>query len=137
MRHICKKWEPRGDCGIFVRHRKLSNLRFADDVLLMAHSYASILKMLIDLHTSMGEIGLKLHMGNTKVLSNVIDRRGTSKIMRVGPETIQVLPCDADVEYLGQCFSFADTDVTAMQYRIKKGWAAFHLHMSYATVFIR
>ena len=55
------------------------------------------------------------------ILLNVVNRRGPSKIMKVETDRIQVLPCDASLEYLGQ---LADIDMTAMEYRLKNGWAA-------------
>ena len=48
----------------------LSNLRFADDVLLFSSNPKDAAKMIADLQTEAGKFGLKLHMGKTVVLTN-------------------------------------------------------------------
>ena len=48
----------------------LSNLRFADDVILFASSPGDIGKMIDDLSKETGKFGLKIHTGKTVVLSN-------------------------------------------------------------------
>ena len=48
--------------------RTLTNLRFADDVLLVAHSKADIFKMLSDFAANAELYGLKLNFDITKVI---------------------------------------------------------------------
>ena len=45
-------------------------MRFADDVLLLASSKEQLQQMLCDFRRSTEKIGLKIHPGKTKILSN-------------------------------------------------------------------
>ena len=53
----------------------LTNLRFADDVLLIAASRGDVGKMITDLSHEAVKYGLKLHMGKTKILTNCVGWR--------------------------------------------------------------
>ena len=48
----------------------LTNLRFADDVLLIARNKSDVGKMTKDLKVEARVFGLSLHAGKTKVLTN-------------------------------------------------------------------
>ena len=48
----------------------LSNLRFADDVLLIAASLDHLKRMMTDFKRSTEKVGLKIHKNRTKILSN-------------------------------------------------------------------
>jgi hypothetical protein len=61
---IQKRW------GIKVDGDFLNNLRFADDILLIARSRRQIKTMLAELVKSAGRVGLEIHMGKPKILSN-------------------------------------------------------------------
>ena len=75
MRKLKVRWQKKR-YGIQVNMRYLQNLRFADDVLLFGSTRAQIRNMLEDLSIEAGRVGLKLHMGKTKILSNMNPRRG-------------------------------------------------------------
>ena len=60
----------------------MTNLRFADDVLLLAKSKTDIRKMIVDLSTIASEYGLKIHMGKTVIMTNVVSNRPDSKMWR-------------------------------------------------------
>jgi hypothetical protein len=49
----------------------LTNLRFADDVLLFAHTRQDVAKMITNLKDEAAKYGLKLHLGKTKILTNL------------------------------------------------------------------
>ena len=51
-------------------HDCLTNLRFADDVLLFATSKEQLQKMMYEFKESTEKVGLRIHPGKTKVLSN-------------------------------------------------------------------
>ena len=53
----------------------LTNLRFADDVLLLATCRGDVRKMINDLIEAAGTYGLKLHLGKTVVLTNCTANR--------------------------------------------------------------
>ena len=52
----------------------LSNLRFADDVLLRATSSRDVSRMIKDLDSEARKYGVKLHMGKTVIMTNVSAR---------------------------------------------------------------
>ena len=53
----------------------LTNLRFADDVLLFASSLPALTKILDDIHEAALQTGLELHPDKTKILHNLDTRR--------------------------------------------------------------
>ena len=54
---------------IISSHRTLTNLRFADDVILFAQQCSDIAKMLRDLSTHAGNFGLRINFSKTKVMT--------------------------------------------------------------------
>lgn len=65
--------------GIQLGHTnstRLTNLRFADDVLLLAPTLPQLTKQLCDLQQTATPYGLEIHPNKTKILSNVTKRRG-------------------------------------------------------------
>ena len=59
--------------GIYLSnngHDCLTNMRFADDVLLFATSKEQLQKMVRELKRSTEKVGLRIHPGKTKILSN-------------------------------------------------------------------
>eukprot|EP00973_Karenia_brevis_P050698 7042911-Karenia_brevis.AAC.1 len=68
--NIAYKWNSR-KYGVQVGNRFLSNLRFADDILLLASSRTQLCHMLIDLASASDRVGLQLHQGKTKVMTNI------------------------------------------------------------------
>ena len=68
MRKLKSGWRSR-EFGIRVGDDLLNNLRFADDLLLIGSSRAQVKNMLEDLAKAATKVGLKLHMGKTKIMS--------------------------------------------------------------------
>ena len=76
----------------------LQNLRFADDILLVGRTLPQVQGMLQDLAREAAKVGLKLHMGKTKVVGNVRRRWGVSaaRTISVGEEEVEVLEFDGE-----------------------------------------
>ena len=55
---------------------RLTNLRFADDVLLVAQSLSELKQMISDMRQAAQKRGLELHPDKTKILSNCKQRQG-------------------------------------------------------------
>ena len=53
---------------------RLTNLRFADDILLIGRSLHHVRTMLRDLVQDAGKVGLEIHPGKTKILNNGIGK---------------------------------------------------------------
>ena len=78
----------------------LTNLRFADDVMLIATSKEQIRKMLCDFKKE--------------------------KHIEVGEMSIEILTRNESVKYLGQRISFHQQETLEIKSRIRAAWAAFH-----------
>ena len=79
----------------------LSNLRFADDILLFANSSPDLTKMIAHLRDESAKYGLRMHLGKTKILSNIPpDERPES--LKVGATSIEVLKEGVAEKYLGR-----------------------------------
>eukprot|EP00973_Karenia_brevis_P087038 12071198-Karenia_brevis.AAC.1 len=70
MRDVKAKWRSKG-WGINLgsgNSNLLQNLRFADDILLLAPSLYQARCMLLDLKHRAADAGLAIHMGKTNIL---------------------------------------------------------------------
>ena len=101
----------------------LSNLRFADDVLLFASTPTDIAKMINDLSQEAAKYGLKLHMGKTVVLTNRCAGRPAS--VKCGAQTVKVVGEDDTEKYLGHKLSVSDFHRTEFDNRLASAWGAF------------
>ena len=66
--------------GIEFPQGQPTNLRLADDVILVAQQRSDIRKMLIDLRQTASKYGLKIHMGKTKVMTWSALVNGSSQV---------------------------------------------------------
>ena len=123
-----KRWGLRMNTVWPMSH--LTNLRFADDVLLVTNTLPQLTKMLGDLAEEARAVGLELHFGKTKILSNMQVRRGVSAVKQVtvAGRNVEVLEFEDSVPYLGREVSFKDQHDTEIQNRIRKAWAKFWMH---------
>ena len=74
--------------------------------------------MLQDLIVAAKEVGLELHMGKTKVLTN--DEGFTKKVMRIGGATIDVLQTLESTNYLGRRLCLGQLHDTEIDSRLDK-----------------
>ena len=79
---------------------KLTNIRYADDMLLFARNLNELTEMLNFLQEELSKIGLEMHGDKTKILTNELDN--LFSMMDVGGMFIQVLPADKSHKYLGR-----------------------------------
>ena len=101
----------------------LTNLRFADDVLLFGGSRSDIAKMITDLKVEATKYGLVLHTGKTKVLTNTPRRRPS--VLDCGGQSVEVLGEQAAERYLGRQLAVAGYHATELANRVDVGWKAF------------
>ena len=91
--------------GDYAHADVLQNLRFADDILLLANSPPQIRGMLEDLSREAASVGLHLHFGKTKILANTGVRRGVnraSNTVDIAGQKVQVVPLEGSTSYLGR-----------------------------------
>ena len=112
-------------------HNTMTNLRFADDVLLVARSLPQIARMLNDLSAEAHKVGLQLHPDKTKILHNGYQphnkrRQRTPNNIHINDMTIDILPTTDSTKYLGRQFTFSDPHRTELENRISRAWRTFY-----------
>jgi len=108
----------------------ITNLRFADDILLLSTSLPHITAMLTDLSIEAGKIGLQLHPDKTKILHNRIHntlRTNALSQVRANGMDIEILPATGSTKYLGRKLSFTDPHRTELENRISYAWKRFFM----------
>ena len=101
FQEIQGKWRRKG-WGVRLTDGQngfLCNLRFADDVLLIAETEEELQDMRVDVVNESAVVGLELHMGKTKVLRNTSDNAGTE--MLVQGHKVDILPTDSSTMHVG------------------------------------
>ena len=98
----------------------LTNLRFADDVMMIAGSRSDIGKMIKDLKAEAKHFGLTLHAGKTKVLTNSVVKKHFS--IDCDGQAVEVLSGDSAERYLGRKFAVCPYHDTELAHQIDTGW---------------
>ena len=101
----------------------LTNLRFADDVLLFATCRSHMERMMSDIQAEAALHGLQLHPEKTKVLTNA--RQQLRASIHHGPSSIEVLGPSGAVKYLGRKLAIQDCHDDEFNNRIAAAWASF------------
>ena len=109
--------------------RFLTNLRFADDVLLVAQSKSDLVKMLTHFSKQASYYGLKLNYDKTKVLTWNHLSQGHSSII-VGDQAVEILAEDKAEKYLGRKLCMFKCQEAEFNNRLACAWASFHEHKS-------
>ena len=105
----------------------LTNLRFADDVMLFATFKEQIRKMMCDFKKATEKVGLRIHPNKTKILSNQSSiNSDTKKHIEVGEMSIEILTRNESVKYLGQRISLYQQETIEIKSWIRAAWATFH-----------
>ena len=106
------------DKGINIDGEKLSNLRFADDVALTTEEVRDMEHQLITVNEESLKIGLKIHKGKTKLMTNIDT---TDNIQMNGTEIETV----TNYKHLGQTIAMENSTKREVSIRIKAGWSVF------------
>lgn len=70
LEEIFRKLQWSSKCGITVNGRRLTNLRFADDVVLFATSHKQLQQMLRELNEISKSTGLEMNFSKTQLMTN-------------------------------------------------------------------
>jgi hypothetical protein len=106
---------------------RLTNTRYADDILLYAKSLEELEEMLGLLDDELASVGLELHEGKTKIITS--DLSNSISFVEISSKFIEVLGPQKSHKYLGK-YLIADTsrNQVELQHRIQIAWHAFHKH---------
>lgn len=105
--------------GLRVNGRYLNNLRFADDVVLIAKSKEELKYMIEDLREKSIEAGLTINFEKTKLMTNDKDCTGDIKL------DDRVIGWVESFEYLGQTIAFQNGQQKEINKRITMAWKKF------------
>jgi len=120
MEAIFKKL-PLEERGINVDGEKLTDLRFADDVALTTSTVKDMETQLNDLNKQSKKVGLKMHKGKTKYMTNF----KTEETINIEDHEIERVE---EYKYLGQTLKMEDCTSEEVMRRIKSGWSCFGRH---------
>ena len=125
-----QRWQKKKGMGIYLSDQErdcLTNLRFADDVMLFATSREQIRKMMCEFKDATEKVGLRIHPDKTKILSNQSNMNSdTKRYMKIVEMSIEILAKNESVKYLGQRISFHQQETLEIKSRIRAAWATFH-----------
>ena len=130
LKNVIQRWQKKKGMGIYLSDQErdcLTNLRFADDVMLFATSKEQIRKMMCEFKEATEKVGLRIHPDKTKILSNQSTiNSNTKRHIKVGEMSIEILAKNESVKYLGQRISFHQQETLEIKSRIRAAWTTFH-----------
>jgi hypothetical protein len=100
-----------------INGRRLSNLRFADDIVLFPNSSSILERMLEELHERSKAVGLKMNPEKTKYMTK-------SEKAQVRTNGVSIQYC-SEYTCLGQCVSMAGSGAREVRRRIGLAWGKF------------
>ena len=111
----------------FTDHTQLTNLRFADVILLFANTLRQLKTMLKDIKRAAAKVGLEMHPEKTKILSNATKGTGRPKETQVLIDgmDIEIVPYSGSVKYLGRMVGFDRPHDVEIHSRIRNAWKCF------------
>ena len=116
--------------GIYLSDRNhdcLTNLRFADDMILFATSKEQIRKMLCGFKNATEKVGPQDPPRQDEDSQQPEHHQlGLKKHLEVDDMNIEILTRNESVKYLGQRVSFYQQETTEIKCRIRAAWATFH-----------
>ena len=133
LQYLLKKiqrWQKKKGMGIYLSDQErncLTNLRFADDVMLFATSREQIRNVMCEFKKATEKVGFRIHPDKTKFLSNQSNMNlDTKRYIKVGEMIIKILTKNGNEKYLGQRISFHQQETLEIKSRIRTAWATFH-----------
>ena len=125
-----QRWQKKKGMGIYLSDQDrdcLTNLRFADDVMLFATSKEQIQKMMNEFKKATEKVGLRIHPDKPSI------RAQFEKDIEVGEMSIEIFFKNESIKYLGQRISFHQPETLEIKSRIRAAWATFHKYRQEST----
>ena len=111
-------WE---DSGISINGKTLSNLRFADDIAVIANDIEELQRNLQELSVESSKRGLRINWTKTKMMRNAHTNNGRLMVDNHEIQEVQ------SYIYLGQRLSLQEKDMNQeISRRIQAGWLAYN-----------
>ena len=111
---------------------RLTNTRFANDIMIYAKSLPELVRMLDSLTEELARVGLQLNAAKTKILTNDEARShdDTPTFVDTAGGMLDLLPAAAVHRYLGRhiCGQPRTRGDTELNHRIAQAWGKFHQH---------
>ena len=115
---------PEFGVRVSVDGETLTNLRFADDCILLAQSRSDAQKMLRRFMEISAEYGLQVHPSKTKLISWTQWSHGCQHL-QIGTSSFAILSEYESERYLGRKFCLHKCQATELHHRISAAWAKF------------
>ena len=121
--------------GIYIGHGlpRLTNIRYADDMILYAKSLSELESMTEKLVVELRKIGLYLNTKKTKILRcNPSEDDWSLNFTEISGEFVKILDDDESHRYLGKQLSTSPSLRATIEFSNRKraAWASFHKHKS-------
>ena len=130
LKNVIQRWQKKRGMGFYLSDQErdcLTNLRFADDVMLCATSKEQIRNIMCEFKDATEKVGLRIHPDKTKILSNQSTiNSNTKRCIKIGEMSIEILAKNESVKYLGQRISFHQQETLEIKCRIRAAWTTFH-----------
>ena len=130
LKNVIQRWQKKKGMGIYLSDQDrdcLTNLRFADDVMLFATSKEQIRNTLCEFKDATEKVGLRIHPDKTKILSNQSNMNSdTKRDIKNGEMSIEILAKSESMKHLGQRISFHQQETLEIKSRIRAAWTTFH-----------
>jgi len=134
MRACKSKWQSKGwGWAVSPSDCNLTNLRFADDLLLLARSLYQAQEMLSDIITEAERVGLLVHFGKTTILHNSRGQNIRQQHVEVAGNKVKILPSYDAADYLGSKLRLTHRMEVEVNFRMARAWAKFSTFRSELT----
>ena len=114
------RWQKKKGTGICLGDNEsdcVTNLRFADDALQIVTSLEQLQKMMREFKHCTEKVGLKIHPGKTKSLSNESSSR--RREMEIDNIIVEMTTKEESNKYVGQMVTFQQQETIEIKNRIR------------------
>ena len=129
LRDVDTKWQRRKygtPVGEDLSGRKLTHIAFVDDITLVAHSWATLKRMILELRECLAVYGLRLHPSKCKLQCNDFATAKRGDIEIADGFSVHVLPEGQNLKVLGTMLCLETPSTGELRHRIACAWGKFH-----------
>ena len=111
--------------GHYCNATRLTHVAFADDCTLIARSWTSLKRMVLQLLEALWKRGLSLHPTNCKIQTNIDTWESRGDVMLEDGFSVEVLAVGEPLQVLGTALAFQDSTQHEILSRVSAGWRSF------------